>query len=218
MATPNKYFIAEQVLFRLYGGHPDDSSPVQQEDVWAALAQKCNAKFKMEQFSVDMAAGGGAIPNGAMLAYYENIPVTSLNNGQSKCELPVVPISLPRSIGVFEITDSENRNSFIPIAAGQRILLKSQPLINDLLGQIGYEQRGKYIYFSKDLTLLKQYKVNMTLAVFDISQYDTTDPLPIPADQLDTIINELVVQFSPVSPEAGMLNNYTIAGQNQQAK
>lgn len=215
MATPTKFYISEQVLFRLYGGYHDDSAPVQQEDIWAALGQKCNAKFKMEQFTIDMSMGGGTIPNGAMLAYYEDVAVTSLNNGQSKATLPVVPISFPRSMGVFDITDTQNRTSFIPIAAGQRILLKSQLLINDLLGQVGYEQRGKVIYFTKDLPSLGQSTVNITLAVLDISEYGITDPLPIPADQLDSVINELIAQFGIVQPEAGIVNRYTTAGQNQ---
>lgn len=206
MAT--KTYISDQVLYRLAGGYPPANFPVQPEDVWAALGQKVNAKYKVEQFNVDM-ANGETVPNGACVAYYEEVAVaSSVTLSNSLSILPVLPISLPRNMGVVEISDPKGQVSFIPLIAGQRQLLKSQPLINDLLGQVGYEQRGKTITYTRDLTLLGISTVNMSLAVMDISTYSETDNLPIPADHLDGIVNELVIQFSQTGQKTGEVNNY----------
>lgn len=213
----SKQFIAEQVLYRLSGGYTDVSFSVQMEDVWAALEQKINAKFKMEQFNVTMPSGE-TLPENSMLAYYEGIAVTSNGNGTSKCTLPILPIALPRSMGVYMITDDKDEVTFIPLLAGQKQLLAGQPLINDLLGQVGYTQRGKRIDFTKDLPLLGKSTVNMSLVVMDINTYSITEDLPIPADMIDVIIDELVAKFSVVSPEAGLVNNISNIGQNQPVK
>lgn len=213
----SKQFIAEMVLYRLSGGYTDVSFSVQMEDVWAALEQKINAKFKMEQFNVTMPSGE-TLPENSMLAYYEGIAVTSNGNGTSKCTLPILPIALPRSMGVYMITDDKDEVTFIPLLAGQKQLLAGQPLINDLLGQVGYTQRGKRIDFTKDLPLLGKSTVNMSLVVMDINTYSITEDLPIPADMIDVIIDELVAKFSVVSPEAGLVNNISNIGQNQPVK
>lgn len=213
MATATKYYISEQVLFRLAGGYFDKSFPIQPEDVWAALGDKVNSKFKTEHFNVTM-ANGETVPDGSMFAYYDGIAVTSLGNGRSKCTLPVTPVKLVRNMGVYEITDTNARIAFIPLLAGQEIMLRSQPLINDLMGQVGYTVKGTRIDFTKDIKLMGASTVNMTLVVMDISTYDITDPLPIPADMLDQIINELVEQFSLVLPESGIVNSFTTSGQN----
>lgn len=210
----SKTYISEQVLFRLAGGYDDKSFPVQKEDVWAALEQKVNAKFKMEQFNVTMPSGE-TLPENSMLAYYEGIAVTSNGNGTSKCTLPILPVTLPRSMGVYMINDNNEEVTFIPLLAGQKQLLAGQPLINDLLGQVGYTQRGKRIDFTKDLPLLGKSTVNMSLVVMDLSTYSITDDLPIPADMIDGIIDELVAKFSAVQPESGLVNNITNSGQNQ---
>lgn len=212
MAT--KQFISEQVLYRLAGGYSDKSFPVQPEDIWAALGQKVNSKFKMEQFNVTLPSGE-TCPDNAMLAFYDSIAVTSNGNGTARCTLPILPISLPRGMGVYEITDNNGQITFIPLLTGQAFLLKSQPLINDLLGQVGYSQKGLRIDFTKDIYLLGARTVNLSLVVMDISTYDITDPLPIPADLIDSIIDELVAKFSPVTADSGIVNNFSNANQQQ---
>lgn len=215
-----KKLISEQVALRLYGRFPISTDPTQEEDIWAALEQKINAKFKMEQFNVTMPSGD-TLPNNLCLSYYEGataVTVTSNGNGTSKCTLPIMPIALPRNMGVYEITDANNVVSFIPIFAGQRMLLKSQPLINDLLGQVGFETRGRRIDFTKDLPLLGLTSVNMALVVMDVSSYSITDMLPLPSDMTEGIVNELVAQFSPTPPDNGLVNNYSNANTKQLTK
>jgi hypothetical protein len=207
-----KRLIGEQVLYRLYGGTNNSTNPVHLEDVYKALEQKLNAKFKVHQFDTNI-AGGEIIPNGICLATYESVTVTS-DGDKSKATLPIVPIAIPRNMGIFSVYTNEIE--FIPLQAGQERLLRTDELLNDLMAQIGYTPKGKTIYFTKDLTLLGITSVSMDLTVFDMSQYSVTDVLPMPADMEEEIVNELVLQFSPVQPEVGL--NSTFAEPQRQGK
>jgi hypothetical protein len=216
----NKRLLSDQVQFRLEGSFPDASASVQRQDIYKAIEQKINAKLKMEHFTVTLQQGE-TIPDNLFLAFYENIAVTSYG-GKSKSTLPVMPASLPRNMGIFEITPviptGNNQTDldgspFIPLQAGQEFLLKSDKLLNSLMGQVGYTPQGKTIVYTKNLPLLGVSSVNMQLAVFDISQYGETDTLPIPSSMEERIINELVQQFGNVTPEIGAVNPYTSANQ-----
>lgn len=222
MAT--KRLIADMVLYKLAGGIPDASFPVNKLDIYDALEHKVNSMFKMQQFSVNLPSGG-TIPENMALATYEDVAVTRTSNERSKCTLPIMPISLPRNAGINEIrpvlnlVDSGDRmlgNPIIPLQAGQAFLLQADKLLNDLLGQWGYEVNGKTIIFTKDLTTYGITKVDMKLIVFDISQYSETDELPIPSDYTQQIEDELVKEFAPVTPENGLVNNFTNANQKTQ--
>lgn len=211
--SSTKYIIAEQVLFRLAGGYPDVADSVQREDVYKKLEQKINAKFKLTHLSETLASGE-TIPDGAAIATYEGIAVSATSNGKSKSTLPATPISLQRNMGIFTVYSEDYPDApFIPLQRGQMALLKSDTLLSDLLGQIGYEPKSDQIIYNKDLTLLGINEVTMELVVFDMSQYSETDRLPIPAEYEDVLIEELVAEFSGVQPEAGVVNNFSTANQ-----
>jgi len=106
----SKRKLAEQVLYRLYGGVNTSSSPVQIEDVYEAINQKINALIKAEVFSVTLASGD-TIPEGLMTATYENIPVVPYGK-RSKAILPAMPVRLPRNMGVFEIWNDTISDGF----------------------------------------------------------------------------------------------------------
>lgn len=209
----NKRLIADQVLFRLSGGFPDTSFSVDERDIFKALEQKLNAKFKLKHFEVTLNQGE-TIPENTMIATYENITVTSTGNGKSKSILPVIPISLPKNMGIFLIYDPKHpENPFIPLQKGQLALLRADQLLNDLLGTIGYEPTDAEVTFTKDLTMFGITAVTMEICGFQISQYSITDPLPIPSDYEEILINELVADFAPVPVETGKVNNFTTANQ-----
>ena len=211
--SSTKYIIAEQVLFRYYGGYIDTSGPIKRPDVYKALEQKINSLFKLRHFDVTLPSGE-TTPDNVMIGVYEGIAVTSLNNGKSKATLPVTPISLPKNVGIYQIYNPEFPDfPFIPLLKGQRGLLRTDSLLNDVLGQITYEPQNNAVTFSKDLLLLGCPAVTMELCIMDISLYSETDPLPIPADYEQTLIDELVQAFMPVLPEVGLVNNWTTANQ-----
>ena len=206
---PSKRFIAQQVLYRLAGGLPDTSYPIKEEDIIAALNQKINTLTKAQHFSITL-PNGETIPDNLMLATYTGIAVTPVGS-KSKCTLPVIPVSLPRNMGVFEIyPDSDGTIQFIPMQAGQIFLLSNQPIISDLLGQIGYEVRSSEVVFHRDITIDEINEVNMTLVIHDILQYDDYAPLPIPADWEGLLIDELEKDFAPVrqAPDKAIVDNY----------
>src|SRR4051812_25786406 len=115
MAT-SKRVLADQLLYRIQGGYVDVASPVQYPDVYKAIEQKMNADFKMQHFTQTLASGD-SIPEHAMIATYDAVTVSPyLDDLKSYATLPVMPISLPRNMGIFEIFDPNYPNNlFIPL-------------------------------------------------------------------------------------------------------
>lgn len=213
MSGITKQVIAEQVMFRISGGYPDTAFQLDERDIYKATEQKINALFKLKHFDTTLPSGE-TLPDNTMIATYENITVTSTGNGKSTATLPINPISLPKNSGIVMIYDEKNPdNFFIPLQRTQLALLRADELLNDLMGQIGFEPKNNTIVFTKDITMYGINKVTMELCVFDMSTYGATDRLPIPADMQDVIIQELMKDFAPVQPEEAIVNNFSNAGQ-----
>ncbi len=207
-AFTTKRIIADQTLFQLQGGWPNIAGAVQKQDIFKATEQWINSRFKLQQFNTTLASGE-TIPDNSALATYSNVVLTSTNKNNCTATLPVMPISLPRGLGVYDISDGKGTH-YIPILKGQGALLTSDFLLNTLFDQVWYEQNGMNITFSMDLTLYGITTVEMVLMVFDMTQYSESDILPLPADMQMDLINDLVKMFAPVSPELGLVNNYPI--------
>lgn len=195
-----RYMLAEQVWFRLKGGYPDIDQSVQIEDIIAVIPQKIASILKMQHFSVTLPSGE-RIPENLMIATYDDVELTTFNGKRSQATLPIMPISLPRNMGVYEVDRYEDfRCPFIPLMAGQNSLLRGQPMISDLLDQVGYEVYGDKVILSKDLTIDNVTTIYLRLIVLDINAYDDYTKLPIPADYEEQLILDLVEQFSPRRP------------------
>lgn len=193
MAT--KYSLAEQVLLRISYGNNEAASSVQIEDVIMAVGQKASQLLKL-QFLQNSLPSGETIPDGVMLGTYEANVVDY--GKKSKCVLPVMPIMLPRNLGVYAVSDKEDfSNLFVPIQAGQNFLLKGQDVCSDLLGNISYEPIGGTLVFGKNLKSYSIDKVYLMLAVSDVDRIDEYTMLPIPNDIETLIIEDLVKQFAP---------------------
>lgn len=206
--------ISDSVLFKLCGGIPTPAFPVQELDVWAALEKKINSRFKLKQLDTTLPSGE-TLPEFAMIATYDNNAVTSSGNGKSTATLPVMPISLPKGAGICYIYDPNYPdNFFIPLQRGQRSLLQVDRLLNNLMGQIGYEPKKDIIEFTQDITTLGITNVTMELCILDMSQYSVTDPLPIPADYIDGIEDDLIKEFAPVLAKNGYVTNFINPTQN----
>jgi hypothetical protein len=144
-----------------------------------------------------------------MIATYDNVAVTSLGNGKATATLPAQPVNLPKGIGICYVYDPNNPDNFyIPLQRGQLSLLKADTLLNDLGGQIGYEPKKDSIIFTKDITQFGVTSVTMELVVFDITQYSTTQELPIPADYVDELIDELIKEYAPVLAKSGYVSDF----------
>jgi hypothetical protein len=191
------YKLAEQAIKLIEGGTRAAGSSLTFNEIKLACGQVINSLLKTEYFTINSAARE-VIPNGTTLGLYENIDVVSYN-GKSKATLPIKPIKLPRNMGIYAIYPKYEANGiydldkeFIPLQMGQGALVKSQPLINDLMGQVGYENFSMDVIFTKDLkTLFPNIKLAMRLAIMDISLYGDYDPLPILPEQEWQVIQEV---------------------------
>lgn len=215
MSGVTKVILAEQVLYRYYGGYIDTNGPIQKDDVYKAVEQKINSLFKLHYLDTTLPSGE-TFPESAMIATYENRPVISLNE-VSYSLLPVRPISMPKNIGIFSVYDPAYPDvNFIPLQRGFVSLLRTDGLLNDVLGQIAFEPKNDRIIYNKDLTTLGITVVTMELCIMDMSQYGINDILPVPSDYEQRIVDELVAAFMPVQPEAGVVNPFTTAGQKSE--
>lgn len=203
MAVSTIRRMAEQCAALIEGGELAAGSSIDYSELQVALGQAINVAIKAEYFSVNLKMNE-VIPNGSILGLYENIEVVS-SNGRSQATLPIKPIKLPRNMGVWAVypkyTNSSNydyNKEFIPLQMGQTGLLQSQPLINDLLGQVGYECFGDKLFFTKDIkALFPEVVLAMRLAVMDISQYGDYDPLPITPEIESQVIMQVVQMYAP---------------------
>lgn len=208
MGVPTKYRLAEQIFNLIEGGSPAVASSISFNELKIAAGQQINALLKTEHLQVNERMGE-KIPNGSVLGLYEGIEVQT-TNGKSKATLPIKPLKLPRNMGIFAIYPKYTTNGnyeydkeFIPLQMGQAGLIKSQPLLNDLLGQVGYENYGLEIIFTKDIkSLFPDVVLAMRLAIMDISQYGDYDPLPILPEQEMAVVQEVYKLYaSQVSPD-----------------
>jgi len=209
-----KKIISDAVLYKLAGGVPALGFPVHERDIWASLEDIVNSKYKTKHFDTTLPSGE-TLPEYAMVATYEDVAVTSLGNGKSTATLPVMPISLPKGAGICYVYSADHPDSFfIPLQRGQQALLNVDSLLNNLGGQIGFEPKKDKVIFQKDITTFGITAVTMELCVFDISQYTTTQDLPIPADYVDDLTTQLVQEFAPVLAKSGYVSNFTNPTQN----
>jgi len=196
--------MSEEILKMLSGGNIAAASNISLAEMKISIGQVCNQLLKVDYFGVNEKMGE-LIPNGSVLGLYEDIPVISYN-GKSKATLPIKPLKLRRNMGIFAIYPKyETRDNyeldkeFIPLQMGQGGLLKSQPMINDLMGQVGYENFGDTIIFTKDIkSMFPDVVVAMRLAIMDISQYGDFDALPIIPEMEWQIKQEVIKLYSGI--------------------
>lgn len=198
MAVVTPYRLAEEIKKILDNGSIQLASNVSWGEVKIAIGQVINSMLKVEYLSVNEKIGE-KIPNTTVIATYENIAVVSRGNNGSKAMLPAKPLMLPRNMGCFSVYRTGYPNDeFIPMQMGQQAMAQSQPLLNDLFGQISYENKGMELRFNKDLTLLYPNEtITCELAIMDISQYGDYDVLPVPPEYEFEIKKQVLALFAP---------------------
>jgi len=198
MAALTLYLLAEQSLSLIEGGDPKVASSISFNELKIACANVINQLLKVDYLQLN-AGMGETIPNGSVLGLYEGITPVQWVTGRSKATLPVKPLKLPRNMGIWSIyRTSDPGNEFIPLQMGQSNLIKSQPMINDLLGQVGYESLGAMdIAFTQDLTqLFPGETLSMRLAILDANQYGDYDILPLPPEFQWQVLTEVYKMYS----------------------
>jgi len=203
MAVVTPYRLAEEIKKILDGGDSPVASNVSINEIKISIGQVANSILRTEHFQINEAVGE-KIPNGSVLGWYENVAVTSWNN-KSKATLPIKPMKLPRNMGIWGVYPKfttkgwyELDKEFIPLQMGQSALIKSQPILNDLSGQIGYEQLGgNEILFTKDIKVLwPEILIAFRLVVLDMSLYGDYDILPVTPEMEWEIKKQVVEMYS----------------------
>ncbi len=208
MAT-TKYRLAEQALRRLKSGRPDNASGIRIEELMLAAGQIANMLIKATHFNQTL-ANGDTVPDSCVIGTYPDIAVSSYKN-VSRATIPCMPINLLRGQGIQQVgSNADEFCQFIPMQANDFIMLKSQPLINGLLGYIGYKWEGLDLIFYEDITKRNPAitSVEVKMLVLDMETYDDYAPLPLPADYEGQIIDTLFKQFAQIgqsSPATDLL-------------
>ncbi len=109
MALVTKQSLTESIMALLAGGDPSAGKKFERRVVEAHLQQSINRKLKTEYMSATL-PGDETIPEGLVLACYNDVPVTSYK-GLSRAMLPAMPISLRRSMGVYFVGPAANGNT-----------------------------------------------------------------------------------------------------------
>lgn len=198
MAT-TYYKLSEQIIRILKGSDRPVSIAPHPLEVKEMIGQVINQLLKVEGYNslndralVDV---GDIVPHNLIIATYDNVAVATYKNDYSSLTLPAMPVALPKGMGLFHIGGNDDPfNSYIPIPAGLYQMVSEEPLITDLLGQIGYERHGSLVVFTEDLTARVPAitSVSLKLIVYDLSTYSDYDMLPVPADMEATIISEVL--------------------------
>lgn len=185
--------ITEGVRKLVEGSDPSVKARFDIAEVKRYIVQAINSRLNIRHFNVTM-GGGEMIPDGMVLAEYDSVPVERWKN-ISRATLPVMPVALPLNIGIFHVGRGDDPlNGFIPFQPGQLQMIGEEPLLSEILGQIGYEPRGKYLAFNKDITTLGDDSIStvyLLLVVKDLSLYGDWDMLPIPADYETEVIADV---------------------------
>lgn len=193
--STTKYRLAEQVMLRLKGGRPDMATKVDMRDLILAVGQAANEELKGQMYKTVL-PNGETIPDGLMLATFEDVPVEQWKT-ISRSVLPVIPVQLPRGMGIFRISDPDNPHiRIIPTLPGQIAQAQTQRLIADFGGMHVYEPYGSYVEYDKNLLSVGINRVMMRLVVRDVDSLTDHDPLPIPADYEATIVDRVFTRFA----------------------
>ncbi len=156
MAVVTKWILQEQVADLLKGGDPSAGTTVEPEVIVKMLEQLINASLKVDFFSTHMASGE-TIPDGLVLATYERIPVVKYKKDFSRAQLPAIPISLPRGMGVFfvgpHVSDQElESNTLAAEVVSASAIDLTWPAIENATSY--YLERATDAAFSENLTPL----------------------------------------------------------------
>jgi hypothetical protein len=189
MAT-TKGRLAEEILLVLSGGRIGAGTKFHPNEIKLSIAEVANQLLKMEVMTQDIPMGN-MIPSGAAIGTYENNKVSQYGK-VSKAKLPCFPLKLPRNMGVYQVIDS-NGCELIPMELGQEGLIKSNAILNDLSGFIGYTCAGLDVLLTKDVTVPNtDVFLTFRLVVLDFTLYSDWDILPLSPEQEWSIKGEVI--------------------------
>lgn len=113
MPVITKKYLTESILALIEGGSPSSGKKFEPRMVEAHLQQVIDRRLKTEYLSVTLPTDE-TIPDGLVLATYNDIPVTQYKNVLSRALLPAIPVSLRRNMGVYFVGPATGDNVHVP--------------------------------------------------------------------------------------------------------
>lgn len=194
--------LIERILRILKGGDVRNSTELNEADVEYALNAAIAEALKLETINVNLPFGSN-IPIHQMIATYESIAVTDIDDCRSKATLPATPMTLPMQLGVWRVYSSTCPDPFIPLEPGMLQVAKKvkHNKIAAMLGQelVAYEVAGKELTFNRTTDDIGT-TVTMQLLVSDVAALDEDDQLPLPPDLENRVVNRVLEQFGAWRP------------------
>jgi len=173
---------------------PDQATRIDIREIIAAIGQEVNTQIKAQYYQADLPTGE-TIPNGCIMATYENVVVEKWKT-ISRLKLPAMPINLTRDMGIFEVSKADNPFCvFVPALPGQLAMVESQKLISKLQQFYLYARYGQYLEFNKNLLDEQIDKLMVRLLVMDVVSIEDGEVLPIPADMESEVVEVVWRKF-----------------------
>jgi hypothetical protein len=211
MAT--KSTLSEQVQ-RIYARFLDKnniSDVIDIREVMLLVSKAINKILKLE-VAESFKAGLVDIPKCSLIQYTASVTADAPNN-RSSITLPVIPLTLPLNMGIWNIAASgAAMTPYIPIPS-QDVLVFQGANLSYLEGQIGYYVQGKKVFFTKDLTLAGNGSISsviINILTSDFSQFADNDMLPISPEVESAVITEVLNIIS-----GGRVSQAELASQQQ---
>lgn len=191
-----KSIITEQISRILNGGTIASNSRFTFPEISQALNGVIAGLLKAQTLSTVFNFDGESIPDGAILATYENLPIYSRDAKRCRIKLPAAPITLPERNGVFSVYPSGYPElEYIPIPSGQIGFIIKDRLISTLSKKT-YSWDSGYIYINSDVVGAGVDTIDVKMCVFDISAYGNNDILPLSPDLETQAIAAVIQLFS----------------------
>lgn len=190
----------ERIRRILSGGFPSTRDRVQDAEIEKHMESAMNRLLKAEMFNVTYGMDGDSIPQGVMIATYNNLPaVGTLNDPSFLVKIPVTPQYLPEGMGVFRVNDQASpTNEFVPIPPGQINILTGSGESSSLYTQrVGYTWEGAYVRIWKlatNQTLNANYQ--MQLCVVNLNTLASNGVLPLTPDLEEAVIDAVVKAYT----------------------
>ena len=196
MITKGK--IIDQILRLSAGGSTNDEKEISREDIALIVSQVINRLLKTEHLSVNMPLGADYPPHTLITTYKvlrKQISAERVFSRDYYLSLPVMPISLPRNMGIWSITDDQGSTEFIPIESGQQHHLKKQEGLILMEQQPYYWVEGQTIYIRYPLFQEdggKEYPLRVKLLIVDPTVIGEYDYLQIPIEMEEAVVKEVL--------------------------
>ncbi len=188
---------------RLSGGNVSYNLEITSKDIKGLIVQVVAKMLKMEV--PGNFAFGDMFPPSTMIATYNSIAVTTYGTQRSISALPAYPISLPKTMGVWQVADMNNPdNLFIPLQSGQWGIINQMDYLPQMSGNTAYETEGLNIIYTTDITKNSPnpiVSVRIKLLVTDVRELGDWDLLPIPQDMEADVINTVYAMVAPTPVE-----------------